>query len=174
MKKIIILSLILLNVGCINTSTKQVIEELHEDECNAIREKGLIPTTGLCPNSKGIPRTNVITDNSVVYENSKIKKPARHLFVTEPLYPKNAYKSGIVGEVNVSLIINEIGRVINVEIINSNPEGIFEKATIKAVKSWSFIPGRINDETVLVRMTEKVKYCIPYCFFENYGTKKYN
>ncbi|MFC2160433.1 TonB family protein [Acidobacteriota bacterium] len=56
----------------------------------------------------------------------------------EPIYPKEAIKEGIKGEVNLMLTTDIYGRVEKVKILKSIPE--LDDAAVEAVKQWVYEP----------------------------------
>jgi len=59
-----------------------------------------------------------------------------------PDYPKSALKRGNQGWVIVKLDVEADGSVANVRTERSVPENIFEKHTIRTLKTWSFAPPK--------------------------------
>jgi len=75
-----------------------------------------------------------------------------------PVYPISALKRNITGFVSVDFLINEQGRAEDIQIIESKPEGVFERPVIKAVKKTKFQPVIENGEIIKVRSSRL------YCF----------
>jgi TonB family protein len=63
--------------------------------------------------------------------------------VLKPLYPYEAYRNNINGWVILKLFISKFGKVVDVEVLDSNPKGIFENTAIKAAYKKKF---PINEE----------------------------
>lgn len=57
---------------------------------------------------------------------------------TTPVYPDFALKKSITGNVKVEFDLDDNGYAKNVRILESNPAGIFDDATIKAIKQSRF------------------------------------
>lgn len=53
-------------------------------------------------------------------------------------YPRSALKNGTTGRVKARLTVGEGGDVIDVEILESSPPGVFDDAVTKAVKQYRF------------------------------------
>ncbi|MDQ3259737.1 MAG: energy transducer TonB, partial [Pseudomonadota bacterium] len=62
-------------------------------------------------------------------------KPLRKVAAT---YPRSALKNGTTGKVKVRLTVGDGGDVIDVEILESSPPGVFDDAVTKAVKQYRF------------------------------------
>ena len=60
------------------------------------------------------------------------------------VYPKEAMEQCIEGWVLLRFSITELGAVENVEVVDAEPLGIFEKAAIEVVSKWEY-PPRIED-----------------------------
>jgi len=55
-----------------------------------------------------------------------------------PVYPLDAQKEGVQGQVWVKIFVDERGRVEKVDVISGNP--ILTKAAVDAAKKWKFQP----------------------------------
>ncbi|KJR44009.1 TonB-like protein, partial [Candidatus Magnetoovum chiemensis] len=64
-----------------------------------------------------------------------------------PQYPFTAKRMGKEGKVILKLTIDERGRLINVEIIESAAFGMTD-AAVDAVKHSTFIAAKVNDKPV--------------------------
>ena len=53
-------------------------------------------------------------------------------------YPRSALKDGTMGKVKARLTVGVSGDVIDVEIVESSPPGLFDDAVTKAVKQYKF------------------------------------
>lgn len=65
-----------------------------------------------------------------------------------PVYPLAAKHRGIEGWVRIRFIVLENGRVGRIEIIESKPEGTFDKSVLQCVAGWRFKPGTIEGMAV--------------------------
>lgn len=63
-------------------------------------------------------------------------------------YPSLAKRSGVEGKVIVNVLIGINGKAEKMEIVESNPEGVFEDAALKSLKYWQFRPGIKDGELV--------------------------
>lgn len=61
-------------------------------------------------------------------------------YLTTPKYPSRAIQRGIEGYVDVRFDISEIGVTYNISVTRANPEGVFEKSALAAVKRWRYQP----------------------------------
>jgi len=58
-----------------------------------------------------------------------------------PEYPRGAERRGIEGSVRVSYSVSPAGEVINAEVVEATPAGVFDRAALSAVQSWRFAPA---------------------------------
>lgn len=59
-----------------------------------------------------------------------------------PRYPRRAKIRRQEGFVQLAFKIDSSGFVSDVKVMKSNPEGVFERAAIKAMKRWRFKPSK--------------------------------
>jgi TonB family protein len=76
----------------------------------------------------------------------------------EPEYPEAAARRFLSGKVQVRLYIDESGAVERVEVLNAEPPGYFEAATVAAFRASRFSPGMKNGRAVKVQMTLEVEF----------------
>jgi protein TonB len=72
-------------------------------------------------------------------------------FVTrmvKPIYPFSAKSSGIEGRVVLRFIVDEKGLVQKPEVLEAEPEGVFEESALAAVVMYRFKPAKIGDKPV--------------------------
>ena len=63
-------------------------------------------------------------------------------------YPERAKQRGIEGSLVVALHISAEGFVLNSEIIEADPPGVFDDAVLAASKSWTFVPAKYEQKPV--------------------------
>lgn len=76
----------------------------------------------------------------------------------EPVYPKDALKHGVSGEVRLRLTVDTDGRVKLAEVISSSPPGIFEESALSAVRRWRFRPIEVDGKAVEASATTTVVF----------------
>lgn len=77
---------------------------------------------------------------------------------TEPDYPEAAARRFLSGRVVVRLYIGEDGGVEKVDVVNAEPPGYFEDATVRAFLASRFSPGMKHGRPVKVQMTLEVNF----------------
>lgn len=65
-----------------------------------------------------------------------------------PVYPRRALSRGIEGYVIVEFMVTKLGTVENVQVVEANPPGYFERAAVKAASKFKYKPKVINGEPV--------------------------
>jgi protein TonB len=60
----------------------------------------------------------------------------------QPVYPRDALRDGVAGEVTVAFTINADGSVSGASVVSSNPRRVFDSAALDAIRKWKFeAPG---------------------------------
>ncbi len=73
-------------------------------------------------------------------------------------YPPSAKKKGIRGYVILSLLITESGRVDQVQVLESSPQGVFDEAAIQGIGLWRFEPAAYQGKKVKVWAKQKIRF----------------
>ena len=82
----------------------------------------------------------------LIFTEADLDQPPTAVMRAEPAYPYKARQRRIEGEVTVKFLVKADGSVGRVQIIESQPQGLFDAAVLDAVARWRFEPGRIADE----------------------------
>lgn len=75
---------------------------------------------------------------------------------TEPIYPEEARRAGITGEVRMTATVGRDGTIQNIELISGHP--LLVQAAIQAVKTWLYQPTLLNGAPVEVVTTISVAF----------------
>ena len=75
----------------------------------------------------------------------------------QPIYPNGAIQDGVSGRVEAVLTVDDDGRVIDVEIVESTPRGYFERAAEKALRKWRYAPQLITDVSTVSERQVRVE-----------------
>ena len=67
---------------------------------------------------------------------------------TTPVYPESARRKRISGEVVLRFLLEASGKVSHLQVIRSEPAGIFDQASLAAVKQWRFSPAMKDGRAV--------------------------
>ncbi|MBI1397318.1 MAG: TonB family protein [Betaproteobacteria bacterium] len=68
------------------------------------------------------------------------KKRAKPVKKPPAVYPKDALSQGLEGRVRVRLLVSGTGKVLKVEVIESEPPGVFDYSAIHAARDYLFPP----------------------------------
>ncbi len=71
-----------------------------------------------------------------------------------PIYPRRAQTRGIEGWVLLSFTVTETGSVIDPVVIDAEPQGIFDRAAMKAVERFKYKPRVVNGKAMAVHNVE--------------------
>ncbi|TDJ36459.1 MAG: energy transducer TonB [Gammaproteobacteria bacterium] len=63
-----------------------------------------------------------------------------------PVYPSEAKAQGVEGYVEVRYAVTVDGVVDALEVVDAQPEGVFEEAALNAVRAWRYKPMVIKGE----------------------------
>ncbi len=80
----------------------------------------------------------------------------------QPNYPSRALQRGIEGFVDLAFDITAAGATTNIRVINSDPEGVFERAAISALGKWKYkvpsVDGEANGQVdMMTRLTFSIE-----------------
>lgn len=87
-------------------------------------------------------------------ENAEAKAKIRAMHEREPLegdtltpvvrvlpkYPRQAAEEGLTGQVTMEATLTENGQVVDIEVIDSEPEGVFDSQAVQAFSQWRIAP----------------------------------
>ena len=94
-----------------------------------------------------------------VIPRDALDNPPRTRFQAAPLYPFEAKRTGMTGEVQVEFVVDEQGRVTQPRVIHAT-HAVFEEPTLRAVARWQFEPGRKNGRVVRFRMSVPIHFTL--------------
>ncbi len=86
--------------------------------------------------------------NAAEYDASDVDKPPKLVRQMEPKYPPDAKRTKTEGRVVVRCLITAKGKADKMEIVESEPAGVFDESAMKAIKYWQFRPGVLKGEMV--------------------------
>lgn len=76
------------------------------------------------------------------------------LELTAPQYPRRARVRGLQGSVGAAFTIDRQGRVRDIEVQESKPAGVFDRAVKEALAEWRFAPMTRDGEPVTRRVSK--------------------
>jgi protein TonB len=86
-----------------------------------------------------------------------VQRPTR----AYPRYPELARKAGVQGTVVLLIVIDQDGRVGEIEVLRSpDPRFGFDLAAIEAVKQWRYQPALLAGRPVAVQASVTIEFTI--------------
>jgi len=92
-----------------------------------------------------------------IFELGDVDSPPKPRTSIEFTYPSAARRKGITGVVKVEYVVNERGRVEQINIVDS-PDSILSKATEDVLNRARFEPAQKSGQLVKVRMRAAIPY----------------
>lgn len=81
-------------------------------------------------------------------------KPER-LEITQPEYPRKAYRDAVEGYVDLEVTVAPDGKVEDVDILDAEPRQVFERSAIRAVLRWKYRPP--SEDGITVPVKERIR-----------------
>ena len=78
-----------------------------------------------------------------------------------PEYPQSALAKGVSGSVLLSFTVDAKGNTSDVQVQQSTPAGVFDRAAVSAVKRWKYAPVMVNGAAVEVPTRTLVRFELP-------------
>lgn len=78
-----------------------------------------------------------------------------------PDYPQSALSHGQAGSVLLSFTVDTRGETRDVQVLQSTPTGVFDRAAVSAVKRWRYAPVFVNGGAVEVPTRTLVRFELP-------------
>lgn len=77
-----------------------------------------------------------------------------------PRYPSDARMRRQEGFVKLAFTVTKNGGVTDVEVVEAQPEGVFERAAVQALKGWRFEPVKRDGEATTVRAVQTLNFSL--------------
>lgn len=78
-----------------------------------------------------------------------------------PRYPRSAARRNLEGVVKVAFTITKNGLVRDAKVVLSEPEGVFDRAALRAISKWKFNPKVVNGQPVEQAATQEIEFTLP-------------
>lgn len=88
------------------------------------------------------------TANAAEYEASDVDSPPKLVRQMPVNYPPDAKRNKVEGRVVVRCLITSDGKADKMEVVESEPTGVFDENAVKSLKYWQFRPGVLKGEMV--------------------------
>lgn len=92
------------------------------------------------------------------FKSSEVDRRAEPIAMPALLYPDAAFRQGIAGRVVLRVYVNETGGIDAIDVVESEPAGVFEQAAVDAVLDTRFTPAELfgrpvkNVKTIEIRL----------------------
>jgi protein TonB len=106
----------------------------------------------------GCSSTDDKSKSVTISNNSKIDSPAAIVVRINPKYPQEAFDKSIEGYIVFDAVINEVGKLEKIKIIESQPKGVFDSEALRALKYWFYKPAVVNGKAVKVKHQERLEW----------------
>jgi protein TonB len=106
------------------------------------------------PSSKQLP-SNTQAPSLASEFSAQFTENLFPLHIPDPLYPRRARKRGIEGWVKTGFTILPDGSISDIEILESEPAGIFDRITRRTISKWKYKPQLLNGKPT-ARDVEKI------------------
>lgn len=75
-----------------------------------------------------------------------------------PPYPSRARRRGYEGTVTLKVLVDREGRVADLKVHDTSGYGMLDRAALRAVRDWRFIPGKKGDEHIEMWVMVPVRF----------------
>lgn len=82
------------------------------------------------------------------YDASEVDSPPKLVRQMPVTYPSTAKRNKVEGRVVARVLIGTKGKAEKMEILESEPEGVFDENVLKSLKYWQFRPGILEGDLV--------------------------
>jgi protein TonB len=95
---------------------------------------------------------------STEYDAADVDKPPKIVRSIPIKFPAQAKKDGVTGKVVIRCLIGTNGKADKMEIVESEPAGIFDKSALSTLKYFQFRPGIRQGEMVATWVKVPIKF----------------
>ena len=99
-----------------------------------------------------------LVEDPTFYPAKQVDVQPKVLAPVTPLYPEKADKDNASGEVTLLLLIDELGKVRDLAVIDAKPEGYFEESALNAFRNTRWTPAQREGRMVKSRVLIRVRY----------------
>jgi periplasmic protein TonB len=126
-----------------------------DQDLGAARRFGADPKDIQAVQQLAAPRAGAAADPAALAANLKPLK------TVPPDYPESALQHGVSGSVLLSFTVDTKGATSDVQVLQSTPAGVFDRAAVSAVKRWRYAPVIVNGVAVEVPTRTLVRFELP-------------
>jgi protein TonB len=118
----------------------------------------LMPHAALTFEVAATPTTLPEPGRAAPFTLAEVDSPPRVLTQVEPIYPFAARARNIEGYAEVQFVVTREGEVSAVEVLESVPPGVFDRAAAAAVRQWRFTPAQRANQAVAATMQIRIRF----------------
>jgi protein TonB len=96
-----------------------------------------------------------------VREADQVERPPQVLAGPLPRYPAELETRQVEGVVVLKMLIDATGSVSSVQVLHSEPPGLFEEAATRAAQRWRFRPAEHQGTRVPVWVRQTLRFTLP-------------
>lgn len=93
-----------------------------------------------------VPNTNL--DIKIGFNGAQGNMQASPQFRVDPTYPPEASRNGTEGWVKLGFTVSASGAVSDIEVLESQPARVFDRAAKRALKKWKYKPKLVDGKPV--------------------------
>ena len=97
-----------------------------------------------------------VNPGKMTFGNGLDSGSAMPIFKVAPQYPRRPQTKGIEGFVDLMFDIGPTGKTQNIRVLYAEPQGLFERASIRALKKWKYKPA-MNDGVAQVQKNQTTR-----------------
>lgn len=86
------------------------------------------------------------------------ESPPMAISKAQPDYPEQAKKRRAEGWVEMDFVVTQLGAVANITVVRADPEGIFDRAAMRALARWKFKPASRAGKPVDARVRTRIGF----------------
>lgn len=113
---------------------------------------------GLGDNDRNLDESLIGKTGNAVMTADLVDVPPKPITRGSFKYPPAAKKNGVKGYVVLSVLVETDGSVNQVQVLESNPSGIFDAAALQGIRAWHFEPAKYKGDTVRVWAKQKIRF----------------
>ena len=113
-----------------------------------------LPTAGLeSTAARSVPEPEAVTADLSVAADA-----FERVHAPDPVYPAQALRARTRGWVELEFTVTPTGSVRDVEVVDAEPEGVFDAAATQALTQWRFQPRLVNGPGVAQRTSVTLRF----------------
>ncbi len=94
----------------------------------------------------------------VAMTGDTVDQPPRATQQGGVVYPPAARSKGTEGYVLLNVLVDKQGQVLQVQVLEAQPAGVFEEAAIQGVRGWQFSPARYQGQAVKTWVQQRISF----------------